>query len=144
MSADDLTPRLLDARQDRTGTRTDEEFEALLKGVALASGLDHDWRPEDGEEWARFIDADGGKAVILIHRHVDLCFVATGHESSLAKCDQGQSLDIVAVEDFDQGRFRASLDSLRAFCGPHATGAIADGVVDPDHFSVLDLWYLCP
>jgi hypothetical protein len=144
MSTDDLTQRLLSARQDRAATRSDEEFETLLECVARASGLDHDWRSVDGEEWARFIDADRRKAVILIHRRADLCFVVTGQESSLAKCDQGQSLDIVAIEDFDQSRFRASPDSLRAFCGARATGAIADGVVDPDHFSVLDLWYLCP
>jgi hypothetical protein len=134
----------LSARQVRTAARSDEEFEALLACVVLASGLHHDWRPEDGEEWARFIDAAGGKAVILIHRHADLCFVVTGHESSLAKCDQGQPLDVVAIEDFDQSSFRASPAALRAFCGARAIGAIAQGVVDPEHFSVMDLWYLCP
>ena len=144
MATEDLSPRLIHARQDPAGQRTDDEFERLLACVAEASGLDLDWCAMDADEWARFIDPQDPHVAILMSRHSGLCFVNGGYASAVAACDPSGVLNVVEVSGFDDPAYRASEEALVAFCGSQAAGSIAAGAVDPEHLSLLDLWYLCP
>jgi hypothetical protein len=140
----DISTLLLNARHVDVAARPERGFEAMLARLARATGLEVEWRAVDGEEWARLIDSERNEPAMLVSRNTALAFVLAPYEGAIATVAEAGELQAVITDDFGRAAYRASVDSLVAFCGERAMGSIGQGAIDPERLSALDLWYLCP